>query len=85
MELFKAERAALEAQREQLLARHAGGFVVVAGSEIIGCYPSQDEAFRAGLARCGPARPFLLQGLQAAREEEDLPALVHGLIDAQLP
>jgi hypothetical protein len=85
MEVLSEEFVTYRAHRERLLRSHSGGYVVITGTIVLGVFDSLDQAFVAGVEHCGPRRPFLLQLVCAEEPEQELPALVHGLIDARLP
>jgi hypothetical protein len=59
-EVLAAELATYEANRQELLQCGAGQCVLVKGSEIVGLYPTSDEAYEAGLARFG-LTPFMIR------------------------
>ena len=79
------ERKALDRERPRLLATHAEGFAVVVGNEVLGVFEEMSEAYAAGVARCGPRRPFLLRRLMREDEPEEMPAYVYGLMDPEIP
>ena len=49
--LLVEELAVFEAQRERLLADHAGKFALVKGADLIGTFDTEDNAYEEGLKR----------------------------------
>ena len=84
MDVLQIEIDTLNARRDDLLAEHRGQYVVIAGARVVGFFENPDEAFEAGLDACGPSAPFLLHHLQEQAPVE-MPAVVHGLMNAELP
>jgi len=78
MEL-KKEYVYYKANKGELLKQHFGSFVLIKGSETVGFFKSEEEAYKVGLDHFGN-RPFLIK--QVTREEEVLqsPALVLGVL-----
>lgn len=66
--MFEIEWATYNARKAELLP-FEGQFVVIHGDEILGHYPTQAEAFQAGVSRYGP-EPFFLH--QIRRDETGL-------------
>ncbi len=85
MEGLDIERQTLERERSRLLARHAEGFAVVVGNEVLGVFEEMSDAYAAGVARCGPHRPFLLRRLMQEEEQAEMPAYVYGLMYPEIP
>jgi len=70
--------------RQELLdQKHEGKFALIKGSELLGTYDHQEEAYAQGVAKFG-CEPFLIK--QVLREEptENSPALSLGLLNARL-
>ena len=73
-----------ESQREKLLATDRDKFVLIKGTNIIGIYESDANAYAEGLSKIGN-EPFLIK--QITEQDGDtvtLPAFVLGLIDAHI-
>lgn len=50
-----------DSHKQEWLASHAGDFVVVGGSTVVGFYSDYRSAFEAGLQALGVASPFLVR------------------------
>ena len=64
--------------KNKLLAKYEGQFVVVSGDEVIAPYPDEAEAYKAALHRWGN-RPFLIRRVAREDPEIHVPVLVAGL------
>jgi hypothetical protein len=80
-ECLHEEIALFEMKRADLVAEHEDEFVLLKGSEIIGFYPTQQEAYVEGLKRFGN-KPFLIKQVKSDDPPECLPAVFLGLLRA---
>lgn len=85
MVTFADEYATFEQVRRGLARDHAGKYVVILGSRVIGVYSTAVLAFEAGLQVAGPDRPFLIECVREVARPMYSPAYVHGLLDAAAP
>jgi hypothetical protein len=60
-EFLAVERRTLQSSLPGLLASDAGRYVLIHGSEIVGIFPSEDDALGAGYERFGVQGVFLVQ------------------------
>jgi hypothetical protein len=61
------EIATFERELPAMLAKHAGEFVLIKGTNVVGFFATEEEALRAGYDRCGD-EPFL--AMRVADHEE---------------
>lgn len=78
---LEQEQAYFDAIRARLLAEHPGKFALIRGSELIGTFDSEENAYVAGLERFGNT-PFLVKQILPEDPVAHLPALSLGLIRA---
>lgn len=60
-DLLAHEAKVFEEHRKEWLRDHAGEYVAIQGEEIAGFFESYADAFRAGLARFGAKKNFLIE------------------------
>lgn len=81
--VLERENTYFDQRREELLANHSGQFVLIHEDELIGSYPTFDDAFTAGIQTIGNTA-FLIRQVLADEPPAQFPALALGLISAQL-
>ena len=80
--MLEQERKYFAENRDELLARYPGKFVLVKGDELIGTFNTIEEALADG-ARRFATESFLVRQVTAADEKEiSIPALTLGLLRA---
>jgi hypothetical protein len=77
------EREYFEAHRKEWLKEHAGKFALIKGEQLLGVFDSAEAALEAGAERLGH-EPFLIKPILASDPVEHAPALVYGLMNADL-
>ena len=70
-----------EKNRAQWLKQHPGNWVLVKGSDLLGVFPTQEEALSEG-ARLVGLQSFLVRPLVETEEDVYIPALALGLLRA---
>lgn len=79
--MLQEERDFCDDNLTDWLPRYAGQFVVVRGRELIGVFPTIEEALTEGARRFGMTS-MLVREVQAVEEEVYIPALELGLLNA---
>ena len=83
MNPLSTELEYFHAHRDELVASYPGKFALIKGDELIGAFDTDENAYRAGVARFGNT-PLLIR--QITTEDEDqpvrFPALTVGLLRA---
>jgi hypothetical protein len=79
MDPLQEELAFFEAHRDQLLKDHLGKFALIKGSELIGTFDTDENAYEKGVERFGRA-PFLIRRIEATNPTAEFPALTFGLV-----
>lgn len=81
--MFEEELTYYNDHKDELLKHYEGQFVIIKGGKFGGAYSSDIEAYKAGLQKFGNV-PFLIK--QVTREEEVVrfPALILGVVNANL-
>ncbi len=69
-ERLATELTTYETHRSELASKDEGKFVLIRGPEILGTWPTYEEAVRAGYEMCGLARPFLVKQISAVERVE---------------
>jgi len=59
-DLFEKELATYEKNKELLLAKHRGKYVLIKGDQIFGVFDTQADAARVGYEKIG-VKPFLIK------------------------
>jgi hypothetical protein len=59
--LLATETKVFEDHRSEWLRDHAGSYVAIRDEEVAGFFASYADAFKAGLARFGPQKNFLIE------------------------
>jgi hypothetical protein len=59
--LLATELETFQSHRDEWLRDHAGTYVAIQGDQTAGFFESYAEAFKAGLARFGASRNFLIK------------------------
>ena len=70
-----------EERKAELLAQYKGQFALIKDCQLVGVFPTDEEAFTAGVEQFGNV-PFLIQELQEDEQFIQQPALAVGLISA---
>ena len=78
---LQEERAFFDANRDKLLKDHLGKFALIKGSELIGTFDTDDNAYTEGVERFGNAS-FLVRKIEERDPTAQFPALVFGLLRA---
>jgi len=82
MELEK-ELEFYKSQYKELLSHYENQFVLIKGDKLLGSFTTDLEAYKAGLERLGN-QPFLIKRVVKGEEIDRAPALVLGLLNANL-
>ena len=80
-DLLKEERQFFEANRAALLKEHRGKFALIKGSELIGTFDTDENAYAEGIQRFGNVA-FLIRRVQEEDPKAEFPALTFGLLRA---
>lgn len=72
--ILKAELAFYEQKKGELLKTCPGQYALIKGSQLIGVYPTQAEAYKEGFSRFVRA-PFLVKRIAADEPPEQVPLL----------
>jgi len=80
---FSLELSAFEKRKAELLEFCEGRFAVLKGEHFLGAFDSHLAAYSAGLKEWGNV-PFLIKQVLRQERSETMPALVLGLIHANL-
>lgn len=67
----------------KLLKHHKGKYALIKDDKFIGAYDTQEAAFSVGVEKFGVV-PFLIKLITEEERSEQIPALTHGLINADL-
>ncbi len=78
------ERQFYTEKKAEWLPIHAGKFVLIKGDELIGVFNTVDEALAEGARRFGLG-PFLVRRVEVQETEAEVPALMLGILRADLP
>jgi hypothetical protein len=79
--MLETERNFFQQNREDLLRRFPGKFVVIKEQQVLGAYESIQHALSAGAREYG-VTSFLVRRTDQAPEEVSIPALALGLLRA---
>jgi len=79
--LLRAEQAYVHSHQDELLALYESKFITIRGSDVVGPFENDSDAYSAGLAQFGNV-PFLIHRVARETPIEHFPALALGLIDA---
>jgi phytoene dehydrogenase-like protein len=82
MELEK-ELKFYKSQYKELLSHYENQFVLIKGGKLLGSFTTDLEAYKAGLEQVGN-KPFLIKRVVKGKEIDRAPALVLGLLNANL-
>ena len=82
--MLDVERLYYSENVEEWKRLYPGKFVVVKGRELVGAFPSMEDALSAGAAKFGLAS-FLVRLVGEGEMEVSIPALALGLISANPP
>jgi hypothetical protein len=82
--MLDTERQFFEENREDLLRKFPGKFVVVKNKQVLGGFQSIQEALGAGGREYGSV-PFLVRRTDQAPENVAIPALTLGILSAHTP
>lgn len=72
-----------EEHRAEWLQYHAGKFALIKDCELVGVFDSDEAAYQAGVERWGNI-PFLIKQILPHDRIEQIPALMYGLVNADL-
>ena len=79
---LQEEQAFFEANRAALLKDHQGKFALVKGSELIGTFDTDENAYTEGVAKFGNVS-FLIRKVEEKDPTAQFPALTYGLLSAR--
>jgi hypothetical protein len=79
--VLQVELAHFEEIKGELLKHHLGKFALIKGKELVGTFTKREEAYEAGVKRFGNV-PMLIRQVVAEEPVQQIPALMHGLINA---
>lgn len=77
--MLEQELAFYEERRQELLAVSAGRFALIKGRELIGTFPTLQDAYRQAVDRFGNT-PILIRQILPADPAQKLPAFTQGLL-----
>lgn len=80
--MLEKERAFFDNNRNELVSKYLGKFVVVKDDRLLGAYNTIDDALAEGASAVG-LEPFLVREVTTAEEKEiNIPALTLGILRA---
>ena len=79
--MLEKERAFYEKNKEDWASRYSGQFALVRGEELVGVFPTIEEALSEGARRFG-VEPFLVRQVGKPQEDIHIPALTLGILNA---
>ena len=82
MELEK-ELEFFKSQYKELISHYENQFVLIKRSRLLGSFTTDSEAYEAGLEQVGN-KPFLIKKVIKGEDIDQAPALVLGLLNADL-
>lgn len=80
---LETELAYFESLKAELLKHNEGKYALIIGSELIGTYDRQEDAYKAGIEAKGNV-PMLIKLISKGKATESIPAMALGLISAHL-
>lgn len=83
VEALKEELAAFEERKAELLKMHLNQFALIKGRELIGVFPTQEEAYEAGVKRFA-SKAFLIKRIVEKEEPEQVPLLAYAIRRANI-
>lgn len=83
MSPLQKEREFFKANQAEWVKMHSGKFVLVKGEKLIGVFDSDQNAVAEGLRLFG-SESFLVRGVNEKDETLRIPALMFGLLNANL-
>lgn len=72
-----------EERRAEWLQHHTGKYALIKGRELVDVFDSDEAAYQAGVERWGNT-PFLIKQVLPHDRIEQIPALMYGLVNADL-
>jgi hypothetical protein len=79
---LKIELEHFDREQSNLLREHENRFVLIKGTNVIGAYDTETQAYEAGVQKFGD-EPFLVKQVTKDEPTHDIPALRLGLLGAQ--
>jgi hypothetical protein len=76
---LQTERAYFDAKLPEWMTQYAGQWLLIKGEQLIGAFPTVDEALAEGARRFG-RDAFLVRQVQATPTEVRVPALTLGIL-----
>jgi hypothetical protein len=83
MSLLERELSFYEEHRDELLGVSPGQFALIKGGELIGVFPTLQDAYHRAIERFGNA-PILIRQILPADPPQKLPAFTQGLLRARV-
>jgi hypothetical protein len=80
--MLEQELRFYEERRHDLLASTPGAFALIKGKELIGTFPTLEEAYQQGIERLGNV-PMLIRQILPAEPAHKMPAFTQGLLNAR--
>lgn len=78
IEVLREEIAFFEEKKHELLRTHPGQFALMKRRELVGIFPTREEAYAEGVRRFG-GEPFLIQQITEQQKPEQVPLLAYSL------
>jgi hypothetical protein len=78
---LETELAYFNRRKDELVRDHAGQYVLIKGEELVGAFPTEAQAYEAGLERFGN-QPFLIKRAAVEEQAANYLALRFGLLHA---
>lgn len=82
--LLAEERAAFEKHKDEWAAKYPGKFALIHGSDLVGAFDSQAQAYAEALKRFGVTPVWIVPLTPGVAQEAHFPALTLGLLHASL-
>ena len=82
-DIFKEELEVFEKKKKELLQASPGQFALIKGQEIVGVFPSREEAYREGVTRFRQ-EAFLIKRIVEEEQPEQVPLLAYAIHHADL-
>ncbi|MFQ5895020.1 MAG: hypothetical protein ACE5JJ_04270 [Nitrospinota bacterium] len=69
MDLFKEELALFEEKKAELLKSHEGQFALIKGRNLVGVFPTEEEAYKEGIRHFGLESFFIKKVVEEEKPE----------------
>ncbi len=81
--VLERELEHFESIKAELLQRHEGKFALIVGTELLGVFDHQEEAYKVGIEKRGNV-PMLIKQILKEETPARIPAMMLGLLHARI-